>query len=159
MTIISNLSDYVKGKLKDFEGSLAFLPDSVIDDRVFQFTAKKTERSQDNSITIPPDKNEVVKNIDDEPVQIDADAINSILIEKEELEQKQKKSNLITSTIKNRNRMYLTNENDKIIFNEIEEIILTFCQNFPKYSKQEIVDSLKNNSFNIENTYFPHSLY
>ena len=44
-------------------------------------------------------------------------------------------------------------DNEKIAFNSIEEILKLFFNNFPSHSKDYIIDCLKRNSFNLEDTY------
>jgi hypothetical protein len=44
-------------------------------------------------------------------------------------------------------------DNDKSLFNSIDEIVNQFSIYFATYSTEQILDSLKKNSFNLENTF------
>lgn len=44
-------------------------------------------------------------------------------------------------------------DNDKSLFNSIDEIVNEFSSYFNAYSTEQILDSLKKNSFNLENTF------
>lgn len=51
-------------------------------------------------------------------------------------------------------KIVTVSDNDRNLFNSIDEIVTEFSRNFPQYSNEQILDNLKNNSFNLENTYF-----
>jgi len=50
-------------------------------------------------------------------------------------------------------KICIISDKDKTLFNSIEEIVNEFVKNFASYSHEQIFDCLKNNSFNLENTY------
>lgn len=44
-------------------------------------------------------------------------------------------------------------EDDKDLFNQLDEVVKEFEENFPEHSKEFIIDALKSNSLNLKNTY------
>ncbi len=50
-------------------------------------------------------------------------------------------------------KIVTVSDNDKNLFNCIDEILNEFSKHFPQYSNEQILDNLKNNSFDLENTF------
>lgn len=66
---------------------------------------------------------------------------------------KQRLSETNVQTEIDKNMVNKISENDRILFGEIEKIVQLFKKTFANLNEEYIIDTLKQNSFNLKNTY------
>jgi hypothetical protein len=87
-------------------------------------------------------------NEDDEPIAISPTHIDKIVEDN-----KKPKKNLIIKEKEPPKKRLVIHNSDKEIFAEIDDIVDSFCESFPDYPKDDILNALKATSFNLQNTY------
>lgn len=164
LTVITLISDYLKGKIKSFEhAALALLTnDKTI---LMKFLGNKTQRDTDIEHISKRFSFTTADNVDvnhnEQPLQIDDEALNTLLQEDDHTTTNNNKEfNHLYKTIPRKDnfpnskwRGLITSEKDKAIFNDIDNIVAEFSLFFPNHTEQEILKALKNNSFDISLTY------
>lgn len=145
LTIISGISSFLKGNIRNFHDFLAG------NDKTSQgFKAGLKEKENDDESFKVNEEKRILKtkrrktNFDEEVVKVNSneDDIN-------QRNNSQKRS----LRVRNSSQNEVFTANDKRLFEQIEEIVETFKKEIPEFQEDEIWEALRRNSFNVINTY------